>query len=280
MDSIFFWVSKLLWALISPDSLLLLLLLCAYLLLLLGQRRTGRFLLGFSCLTVLLIALIPLGEWFYFPLEKRFETNPSLPESLDGIIVLGGFIETQRSDAWDQTQINNAAERLFAFQDLARQFPEAKLVFTGGNGSITGAIEENATKEASKLPALMMSLGLESRQIILESQSRNTWENVQLSKAMLTPSANERWLVVTSAFHMPRTIGIFCAHQWPVIPYPVDFRTDRESLIRLELRFAEHLLSLHEVSREWVGLVAYYFTGKTSQFLPSSTSNCTVGLGA
>src|SRR5690606_2972175 len=123
-------------------------------------------------------------------------------------------------------------------------------------------------------PALMRQSGLGSRDIALETESRNTWENVVFSKALLQPKPGERWLLVTSAAHMPRAVGIFCAQDWPVTPVPVDYRSMRGDLWRVELRFAEHLISLRESSREWVGLVVYYLTGKTDRFLPGSGDFC------
>lgn len=274
MDGVFFWASKLIWVLISPDSLLLLALLSAYLLLLLGMPQAGRRLLGTSCLCASLLAILPVGEWLVLPLETRFQAAPTLGDEVDGIIVLGGFVDTARSAAWGQVQTNEAAERLLAWQALARRYPQAKLVFTGGNGSLRGSHDAHAYKESSSIPALMHQLGLAERSVQLESESRNTWENVQMSHALLSPAPDEHWLLVTSAAHMPRAVGIFCTYDWPVQPYPVDFRADRKRLLRVELAFAEHLLSLRNASREWVGLIAYYLTGKTTELLPSSSSAC------
>jgi uncharacterized SAM-binding protein YcdF (DUF218 family) len=270
MDSVFFWASKILWMLISPDTVFLVLLCSAYLMVLTGWARSGKLVLGISCFGALLVAFFPVGDWLYLPLEKRFEASPVLPDTLDGIILLGGFLETHGSDAWGQVQTNEAAERLLAFQALARQYPTAKLVFTGGNGTLNSDV----SKEADSLPPLMESLGLGARELVLESQSRNTWENVQLSQTLVAPRPQEHWLVITSAAHMPRTVGIFCEQQWPIIPYPVDFRANPERALRLELSFADHLTTLRGASREWVGLIAYYFTGKTSHFLPSHKSPC------
>jgi len=270
MDSVFFWASKIFWAIISPDSLLLILLLGSYFLLLLGRRRVGRTVLGICCLCALLIAVLPIGDWLTLPLERRFEAAPTLPEAVDGIIVLGGFIDTQGSDTWEQIQTNEAAERLLAFQALARQYPEAQLVFTGGIGSL----DRSTSSEADSVRPVMSSLGLADRNIVLESQSRNTWENVIYSQEMLKPLAGERWVLITSAAHMPRAVGIFCQQGWPISPYPVDFRSDHQRLMRLEMRFAEHLLTLRQASREWIGLAAYYLTGKTAQLLPSGASEC------
>ncbi|MCP5356845.1 MAG: YdcF family protein [Pseudomonadales bacterium] len=270
MDTVFFWASKLVWALISPDSLLLILLLTAYGLILLGLRRSGRLLLGVTCLLALLVAWLPLGEWLGAPLESRFPSSPALPPNVDGVIVLGGFIDSPRSAAWQQVQLNEAGERWERFTQLARRYPQARLVVTGGSGALGG----QHMKETDSIPALMQQAGLGDREILLETESRNTWENVVLSRELVNPQADEHWLLVTSAAHMPRAVGIFCAQDWPVTPVPVDFRTERNGLWRVELRFAEHLLSLREATHEWVGLLAYFVTGKTARFLPGEANRC------
>lgn len=268
MDTLFFWASKLIWALISPDSLLLILLLAACVLILLGLRRVGRLLLGLCALMMLVIAWLPVGEWLYAPLESRFP-SPELPAQADGILVLGGYIDPSRSAAWQQVQMNNAAERWEMFTYLARHYPQAKLLVTGGSGALLG----QHMKETDSIPALMQQAGLGTRDLLLETESRNTWENVVLSKALLQARPEEHWLLVTSAAHMPRSMGIFCTQQWRVTPVPVDFRSTQGDLWRLELRFAEHLLDLREASHEWVGLLSYYLTGKTSRLLPGP-GNC------
>lgn len=270
MDTLFFWASKLIWALISPDSLLLLLWLGGFALLLLGAVRYAKILLGCAAGLALAVAFFPLGEWLITPLESRFPPIARLPDQVDGIIVLGGFVDTFRSQSWQQAQSNQAAERLWAFTTLARRFPEAQLLFTGGSGALTG----QTLKEADRIPALLQEAGLGSHALTLEEQSRNTYENVLFSKALVAPQPQQRWLLTTSAAHMPRSVGIFCAQRWPVLPYPVDYRSDRERLWRVELRFAEHLQDLREASREWIGLLAYYLTGKTTSILPGQSSEC------
>ena len=270
MDTLFFWASKLVWALISPDSLLLLLWLGGFALLLLGATRYAKILLGCASAFALTVALLPLGDWLVSPLESLFPPLERLPERVDGIIVLGGFVDPSRSHSWQQVQSNQAAERLWAFTALARHYPQAQLLFSGGSGALTA----QSLKETEQIPALLQEAGLGARAITLEEQSRNTYENVLFSKALAAPQPQQRWLLITSAAHMPRSVGIFCAQHWSVLPYPVDYRSDRERLWRVELRFAEHLQDLRDASREWIGLLAYYLTGKTASFLPSQSSEC------
>lgn len=270
MDTAFFWASKLFWAVASPDSLLLILFLAAWALLMLGMQRVGRRVLAAGCLLLLLIAFLPLGEWLIYPLEKRFPVNPSLPPQVDGIIVLGGTTDPALSTAWGQIETNDTGERLHAFQRLARQYPDAKLLFSGGNGSL--ATQEY--KEADSVVTLFQEWGMAEREVILESESRNTWENVILSKVLANPQPQEHWIMITSAFHMPRAMGIFCSQQWPVQPWPVDHHADRLRLLRIAFNLAEHLDGLKTATREWVGLLAYFLTGKTQRLLPGVNSIC------
>lgn len=264
MDTLFFWASKLIWALISPDSLLLVLIVASWLLLWTGMRRTARLVLGTACLITTAIAFLPLGEWLYYPLETRFESNPTLPAEVDGILVLGGALRPVLTETWGQTQTNEAAERLQAFAALARRYPEATLAFTGGSGDP----RRQEQREADAVVSYLQQMGLGEREVVLESDSRNTWENAVYSKSLLSPGRDERWILITSAFHMPRAVGIFCQQDWPVLPWPVDHRSERGNLLRIQFQFAFNLLTLREASREWTGLLAYAISGKSDSLLP------------
>jgi uncharacterized SAM-binding protein YcdF (DUF218 family) len=273
METLFFWISKLTWLVIAPDSLLLILLLLAWVLLWRGSVHMAKWFLGFVAVAVLLAALFPVGEWLLYPLEKRFPANPALPIKIDGIIVLGGAEDAERSSAWNQAEVGEAAERFLAAIALARQYPAAKLVFTGGSPSMLS----QEPKGADVAMTLFKQQGLDSARITFERNSRNTFENAVLSKAMVKPQAAENWVLVTSAFHMPRSVGIFCKAEWPVIPYPVDHQTRPDALFRVELGLAAHLGYLTVGAREWVGLIAYYATGKTTDLLPHACAGVQPG---
>jgi uncharacterized SAM-binding protein YcdF (DUF218 family) len=265
MDTLFFWLSKLVWIVIAPDSLLLVLILASSILIFAGKDRIGKRLLGTSCVLLLIVALFPLHLLLLHPLETRFETNPSLPETIDGIIVLSGAEDPFLSSLWNQVEVGGAAERNLAFMALARQYPEAKLVFTGGTGSLTG----QEYKAADVAKALFGQQGLDPDRITFERESRNTYENALLTRKLVQPRAGETWLLITTAWHMPRSVGIFCKQQWPVIPYPVDHATKPGHLLSMQLLLAEHLRGLNIATREWIGLFAYYFTGKTEKLFPT-----------
>ena len=270
METVFFIASKVVWAIISPDSLIVLLGVAAWLALMLGWLKISRRLLSLCALLLLVIGFLPVGEWLIAPLENRFAANAALPIRADGIIVLGGAIAPYNSNAWGQPELGAGADRLTNFLYLAKLYPAAQLVFTGGSGSLT----EQEFKEAEFAQILFDQLGMTDRAIIYESESRNTVENAENSKALLSPGPDEEWVLITSAFHMPRSVGIFCQQDWIVTPYPVDHYSKKGNLLRLEFAFANNLGVLASAVREWIGLIAYRVTGRTSQFLPGDGNYC------
>ena len=264
MESIFFWTSKLAGLIIAPDNLLLFLLLISWILLRRGAHRFAMRLLGFVTIVLMVIALFPIGEWLLYPLEIRFPTNPKLPERIDGIIVLSGAEDAFLSSLWNQEELGDSAERDIAFLELARQYPNAKLVFTGGSGSMV----QQDYKAADVANKLLYKLGLDLSRVTFERNSRNTFENVVLSKELVRPHPGQKWILITSAWHMPRSVGIFCKTGWPVIPYPVDHWTMPGKLLRIDVSLSDHLRGLAIGVREWVGLIAYYLSGKTTALFP------------
>jgi uncharacterized SAM-binding protein YcdF (DUF218 family) len=118
------------------------------------------------------------------------------------------------------------------------------------------------------------SFGFSRDRLIMERRSRNTEENAEFSKALVSPKSGERWLLVTSAHHMARSVGIFRKVGFAVEPYPVDWRMGgRDDLLRFSVHFIEGLSRLDTASREWMGLIAYWITGKTSEFFPGPSQS-------
>lgn len=228
-----------------------------------GHIRATKWLFSFLAATLLLLALFPVGSLLLSPLETRFRANPDLPSLVDGIVVLGGSENARLSAVWNQVELEDGAERMLAFMALARRFPNAKLIFTGGSGTIfaPGREDSNVAK------TLLEQQGMDTSRIIFETDSRNTYESAILSKRLARPASGEKWILITSAFHMPRSIGIFCQAGWPTIPYPVDHRTSSTKVFGFQFSLAGPNLALGV--HEWLGLIAYYVTGKTTALLPA-----------
>ncbi len=264
MDTLFFLTSKIVWLLISPDSLLLILVLSSLIFLYIGKQKIAKSILTITSGLLVIIAFLPIGEWLLYPLESHFQTNPALSKNIDGIIVLSGSEDALLSKVWKQIEIGSTVERDLAFMNLSRQFPNAKLLFTGGTGSLNSQ-EYKAADVAKKLFAQQ---GVDVSRITFERESRNTYENVIYSKKIIKPVANEKWILITTSWHMPRSVGIFCKADWPVIPYPVDHQTNKDNLFRVNFDLLVNLSTLKTAIKEWVGLFAYYLSGKTTSLLP------------
>lgn len=264
MNSVFFWISKLFWLIFSPDLLLVLCIFITCILLWIKAYKKAVFLSTMLSILVLIITVFPVGAWLLYPLEKRFLPPQTLPKSIDGIIMLAGAENILGTHAWKQPELGDGAERYLAFMRLARTYPDAKAVFTGGSGEIT----QQHLKSTLTANLLLKEQGLDISTIIFESQSRNTYENALFTHRIVKPSPEEKWILITSAYHMPRSVGIFSKIGWKVIPFSVDHQTHRPTLFRVSINFSGNMNTLKNAVREWTGLAAYYITGKTDCFFP------------
>lgn len=262
MDS-FFSLSKLFWFFASPDHLLVWMLILGLFLILIGWRILGKTLVCVDLMLWLALLFLPLGDIALRPLEARF-AQPNLNEVQPaGIIVLGGAELAEASAIWNQPQFSEGAERVMVLPILSRAYPEVPIIFTGGSGSVL----RPEFKGADAVKAYTDALGLADR-VLFESESRNTFENAIFTSQMLGGVPEGRWLLVTSAFHMPRSVGIFTKQGWDIIPYPVDYQSMTDNGLRLDPNLSGHLGDLQTGLREWIGLAVYYYTGKTDQFFP------------
>ncbi len=261
----FFVLSKTLGVAILPTNFLLLLGLFGVLLLLTQFAALGRKCLVLSIVLLAVCAFSPLGNILIYPLESRFPPWDASRGAPDGIIVLGGPIDADISVAHNTPVIRSAADRIVVGAELARKYPNALVIFTGGSPNLIS----NDAREADYAAMVFDRLGINRSRLIIERRSRNTLENAEFSKALAKPKPGERWLLVTSAFHMPRAVGLFRKVGFAVEPYPVDWRTgDKSSLASLTTFAPDGLLKTDFAVREWIGLIAYRLIGKTDDLLP------------
>lgn len=256
-----FVLSKILWSIVAPGSLLFLLLCAAFL----WQRPRPALTRGLLGLVLLIFAVanfLPVTHWLISPLEQRFPM-PRSQSRVDGIIVLGGAIGPDKTGNAEQPDLNAAAERLTSFAALARRYPDARLIYSGGSGSV----RDPDTREADLARPLLQSLGVDSSRTIYERDSRNTWENALYSKKLANPQPGEIWLLVTSAWHMPRAVGCFRKLGWNVVPYPVDYLGNH--LTWADLNAVEQLGFIGLAEKEWIGLVVYRLMGRSDDLFPA-----------
>lgn len=233
-----------------------------------GFEKLSTLLISGSLLGFLIIAITPLPYALFSILENRFPVAQKLPAKVAGIIVLGGSVDEVIYHQKGLVTLNGAGERLVAFAKLARQYPNAKLIFTGG----TNSLSDVPKTEAQASEQFLKDVGVNTSKIIFEDKSRNTIENAKNVKELVQPKKGENWVLITSAFHMPRSVGVFEKQGWTIIPYPTDFRVNENSLSRLHYNVIDGLDILDVALHEYVGLAVYYLKGEMDKLFPSSNS--------
>ena len=263
-----FIFGKVLWALLQPGNLLLLALLGGFLLLLGSRGRRGKMLIGLAAIGFLVFAVAPVGPAMLLVLEQRFPRPQTLPDRIDGILVLGGAVDSGLSLAYGETVFNSSVARVLAGIALARRHPEAKLALVGGEGELfpVGFAEARATF------GFVLDEGIAATRIVVEEESRSTHENAVFAKELIRPGPAETWILVTSAFHMPRAVASFRAVDWPVIPYPVDFKVSPKTGLRANFNLTEGLGTATTAGKEWAGLLGYRLRGWTEEFFPAASA--------
>ena len=261
----FFVASKVLGLVFEPITFLVLV---GFIGLGLGLTRysvAGRRLAIAVAVVFALVCFSPLANVLLRPLEDRFPQPHLAGTAPTGIVVLGGALDEGMSAARGQPILNEAAARLTAGVALALRYPSARLVFTGGSADLA----QRGLDEARGVRVLWLSLGVPEARMTFEDESRNTYENAVLTKALVQPKPGEAWLLVTSAAHMPRSVGIFRAAGWPVVAYPVDYRTAGTAFDWWPTTQAiDQQRKLEVAAHEWLGLVAYRLSGRTQTLFP------------
>lgn len=258
-----FVVSKLFWIVAQPGNLLLLILVVGVLRLAFTRRRHGFGLVVAATFAFIALCVLPVGIWAVAPLEGRFAPPDPPPGQVDGIIVLGGAVDPNTEASHGQVALNDAAERITEAVALARRYPGARLLLSGGNGTLSAS----ERSEAEAMSMLLVAEGVSAERLLLEDRSRNTIENAVYSKELAAPKPGETWLLVTSAAHMPRAVGCFRHVGWAVVPYPVDYHV-MGGVSPDTFELGHNLVRLDYAMREWVGLVAYRLLGRTDALFP------------
>jgi len=261
----FFAASKILGFFTLPSNVLMAIGLIGLILLCTRLTRLASWLIVTSLVLIAVAGLSPLGNALILPLEQRFPPWDASHGPPDGIVVLGGAVSPDVSAARGAVALDEGAERIVAAAELARRYPYARIVYSGGSNALIFAESAEAPFAVQQLEAL----GVARDRITSEEQSRNTIENAVFSRLIANPKPGERWLLVTSAHHMPRAMAAFRAAGFPVEAYPVDWRT--RGMIDATQPFAslaEGLRRTDTAVHEWIGLLAYRLAGKTNILFP------------
>ena len=261
-----FLISKLFWLAVQPLSLAFLFCVCGAAASFLGWRRFARTLVLLAAFVLFVVLYTTSGAVALQALEARFTRPATEPESLSCIIVLGGALENEVTTNRGGVEFNQAGDRYVETLRLALRHPQARILISGGDGSISGVYEG----EAQASTRFFSAFGIPPDRLIKENASRTTYENTLETADLLRQEGLGDCLLVTSAFHMPRAMGLFRKAGLSVTPWPVDYRTS--GIVRLGLDFTQPTSNAQLTStatREWIGLLAYYLTGRIATVLPA-----------
>jgi uncharacterized SAM-binding protein YcdF (DUF218 family) len=261
----YFVLSKTIGLLAIPTNVIACVALVGFALMVL-RRPIGKV-ISFVALAVFLIAgLSPLGNILLTPLEQRFPALNYPDEPISGIIILGGSYDSQIRSYLSTVTFGENTEPMAVVAGLARRYPEAKVIFSGGSEALT-----LGPSEAAVARQLFVSFGIDPSRIVTEDQSRNTVENAQFTLRTIQPSSQSKWILVTSAFHMPRAMGTFRQAGFEVIAFPAGWRTHGwRDFFWPEISVTENLRRVDIATREWVGLIMYKLLGYTNVWFPGS----------
>jgi len=262
---LFFTLSKTIGIALLPGNFLIGIGLLGVILLATRLARLGRKLLIAFVVLIAICGFSPLGNFLLYPLEARFPAWDPARGAPDGIVVLGGAIDADLSASHGKAVYTRAADRVIEAAALARQYPKARIIYSGGSANLIDA----DAREADYAADIFERLGVARDRLTMERRSRNTKENAEFSRLLAAPKSGERWLLLTSAFHMPRSVGVFRKAGFAVEPYPVDWRAGGSGDLLAFSPFALDGLQRTEIAvREYLGLVSYRIAGRTSELFP------------
>lgn len=261
----FFVASKVFWLFAQPTSLVLLFVLVGLVLLIWRRRRSAIAALGVAASLQFLVGFTTLGYVLIQPLENRFAVPETAPSDVSAIVLLGGATMARPSTARQVAELNQAGDRLTTTLWLAQRNPQARIVLSGGAGFLMGETED----EADTMRRFFISFGIEEDRLVLEGDSRNTAENASFTRDMIG-EASGAVILVTSAFHMPRSVGLYRQEGIDVVPWPTDYRSAGNQGFEIDIANPNQNLETTTVAiREWIGLLAYNATGRIAELLPA-----------
>ncbi len=256
-----FFLSKFLWQVFNPFNSILFLLILSAVFNFFKFFKVSKIILNFTFLLFFITGVLPTGSYLLYMLEKNYHNKMNLPEDVDGILILSGATNPFLSKEYDQISLNGSVERLTESVQLIKKYPKAKVFFAGGSRFLQYP-DLNHSAVAKKF---FNSLDINVKNIYFENKSRNTYENIVFAKKKINPDKNEKWVLVTSAFHLKRAINVAEKLGWRFIPYPTDYKLPKKFIWKLSFDFSGNLGSFHQSSHEWVGIISYYIMGRSSK---------------
>ncbi|WP_180898070.1 YdcF family protein [Martelella soudanensis] len=257
-----FVVSKLFWMICQPLALAFLTMLVALVCLVFSRSDAAAAFAALAVVTLGIACFTNIGTMLMAGLENRF-ARPALETPPALAIVLGGGISTDISARRGTYVFSRAADRYIEALRLARLYPQMKILVTGGDNALSG----NINGEAAPAARFFADHGIAGERLIYEPRARNTAENASLTAALLEKHdlGDARCLLITSAYHMPRSVEQFRRQRMEVTPWPADYRTDGN--VRFAFSHDKPMVNAAMLStalREWAGLALSRRPAKTA----------------
>ena len=258
-----FYLAKFFWIILNPLNILIFLTLLSFIFFTLNFNILKKISLSLLILFFVTFCILPTGNLLIYYLEKKFYnfTDLSKINDVDGILILGGSTDPQLSNTFNQINFKESAERLFEAARAIKKFPNAKIIFSGGSGKITS---QDYT-ESSDAKIFFEQQGIDVKKLIFDDKSRNTYENIIISEKLSKQQSDEKWLVISSAYHLNRAIKVAENIDWDLHPYATDFQINKNFKFSISLDLFRNLSAMHIGSHEWIGTMYYYFTNKIKE---------------
>jgi uncharacterized SAM-binding protein YcdF (DUF218 family) len=249
-----FLLSKILLSLLLPPASLLILVMIG-IVMLRRHQALGRALVIAGIALLYLLSLPPVGDRLIRPLEAAYRPFSGTAAQVGAVVVLSGGANDLSWVPAETAPSDTSLERLAAGIHIART-GRLHLVISGGSGLVT----RGGPKEADAMADAAVRLGFPRRDLVIENQSRNTWESAQQVRTLLP---GQTIILVTSAFHMKRSAGMFRKQGFTVVPAPTGYKSQtRPFSITCFIPGAGALHTSATALSEYLSLAWYGIMGK------------------
>jgi uncharacterized SAM-binding protein YcdF (DUF218 family) len=230
-----FMLKKIISIILMPISIGIILGLIALLFLYLNKSKKAKNSLSLALLWIIFITWAPLGNFMLEPLESQYPKLTIIPKNIDYILLLGGDREHR---TWE-------ALRLY------HQIPNVKIITSGYS-------LHDTLSDAEKTTQLLYESGIPKVNILMQKEAKTTFEEAQYLKQRV---GKKPFILITSAYHMPRSMLIFKKAGLNPIPAPTDFNDKNESGF-FSMLTSKYLKNTEHAWHEYMGLLVYKLQGK------------------
>ncbi|MCA0371164.1 MAG: YdcF family protein [Proteobacteria bacterium] len=247
--------------LINPTNVIVSLLCIGFIFMFLKRRALGATFFGLGLGCFILVGMMPLGPWALSFLENRFPVPQTLPQDAAGFIILGGSFDTPLASKRGATSYTRAGGRFYEALRVVSKAPTLPVLFSGGGVSWPGVKSESQTARE-----ILRDLHIPADRFLFEDKSKSTWENASQSFKLIHPQPQDKWILITSAVHMPRAVENFRRAGWHVIPFCVDY-LGAPHVAWEPFAIHKNITSWSHAMREIVSLMRDFALGRSKVFI-------------